>query len=147
MPFEKKQIPFLALPFVVIFFSIIISSLMKFKPVLSPIERKLSRFTYEKLQLFDNQQLQATKLKSPVKMPDPSQKDILRVPISGAVLHNEIDAKRISLILISDGLKIAIIDGTVVNEGDVINDCRIVKIEKDKILLKDRAGEEWIKIE
>jgi type II secretory pathway component PulC len=147
MQFEKNQITFIALPFILIFFSIVISSLMKIKPVLSPTERELSRFSYEKLRLIDKQPLQVTKLNSPVKMPVHSQKDILRVPISGAALHNETEAKRISLILISDGLKMAIIDGTVVNEGDVINDCRIVKIEKDKILLKDQAGEEWIKIE
>lgn len=147
MQFEKNQITFIALPFILIFFSIVISSLMKIKPVLSPTERELSRFSYEKLRLIDKQPLQVMKLNSPIKMPDRSQKDILRVPISGATLHNEIEAKKISLILISDGLKMAIIDGTVVNEGDVINDCRIVKIEKDKILLKDQAGEEWIKIE
>ncbi len=147
MQFEKNQITFIALPFILIFFSIIISSLVKFKPVLSPTERALSRFSYEKVLLIDKQPLQVTKLNSPIKMPDHSQKDILRVPISGAALHNEIEAKKISLILISDGLKMAIIDGTVVNEGDVINDCRIVKIEKDKILLKDQAGEAWIKIE
>lgn len=147
MPFEKKQIPFIALPYIVIFFSMIISSLIKFKPVLSPAERELSRFSYEKLQLFDEKPLQATKLNSPIKMSIPSQKDILQVPISGAALHNEITAKRISFILISDNLKMAIIDGTVVNEGDVVNDCRIVKIEKDKILLRDQAGEEWINIE
>ena len=147
MQFEKNQITFIALPFILIFFSIIISSLVKFKPVLSPTERELSRFSYEKLQLIDKQPLQVMKLNSPIKMPDRSQKDILRVPISGTEIYNEIEAKKISLILISDGMKMAIIDGTVVNEGDVINDCRIVKIEKDKILLKDQAGEEWIKIE
>src|SRR3989338_1940694 len=147
MQFEKNQITFIALPFILIFFSIIISSFMNFMPVLSPTERELSRFSYEKLQLIDKQPLQTTKLNSPIKIPDRSQKDILQLPISGAAFHNEIEAKRISLILISDGLKIAIIDGTVVNEGDVINDYRIVKIEKDKILLKDQAGKEWIKIE
>ena len=147
MQFEKNQITFIALPFILIFFSIIISSFMNFMPVLSPTERELSRFSYEKLQLIDKQPLQTTKLNSPIKIPDRSQKDILQLPISGAAFHNEIEAKRISLILISDGLKMAIIDGTVVNEGDVINDYRIVKIEKDKILLKDQAGEEWIKIE
>jgi len=147
MQFEKNQITFIALPFILIFFSIIISSLVKFKPVLSPTERELSRFSYEKLQLIDKQSLQVMKLKSPVKMPVPSQKDILQVPISGTAIYNETEAKKVSLILIRDGLKMAIIDGTVVNEGDVINDCRIVKIEKDKILLKDQAGEKWIKIE
>lgn len=147
MQFEKKQITFIAIPFILIFFSIIISSLVKLKPVLSPTERALSRFSYEKVHLIDKQPLQVTKLDSPIKMPDHSQKDILRVPISGAALHNEIEAKRISLILISDGLKMAIIDGTVVNEGDVINNCKIVKIEKDKILLKAQGGEAWIKIE
>ena len=147
MQFEKNQITFIALPFILIFFSIIISSLVKFKPVLSPTERALSRFSYEKVQLIDKQPLQITKLNSPVKMPVPSQKDILQVPISGTAIYNETEAKKVSLILIRDGLKMAIIDGTVVNEGDVINDCRIVKIEKDKILLKDQAGEKWIKIE
>ena len=147
MQFEKNQITFIALPFILIFFSIIISSLVKFKPVLSPTELALSRFSYEKVQLIDKQPLQITKLNSPVKMPVPSQKDILQVPISGTAIYNETEAKKVSLILIRDGLKMAIIDGTVVNEGDVINDCRIVKIEKDKILLKDQAGEKWIKIE
>lgn len=147
MQFEKKQITFIALPFILIFFSIIISSLMRFKPVLSPTERELSRFSYEKVQLIDKQPLHVTKLNSTVKMPDRSQKDILRIPIPGTEIHNEIETKRISLILIRDGLKIAIISGTVVNEDDVINNCRVVRIEKDKILLKDQAGEEWIKIE
>ena len=147
MQFEKNQITFIALPFILIFFSIIISSLVKFKPVLSPTERALSIFSYEKVQLIDKQPLQVTKLNSPIKMPVHSQKDILRIPISGTEIHNETEAKKISLILIRDGLKMAIIDGTVVNEGDVINNCRVVRIEKDKILLKDQAGEEWIKIE
>lgn len=147
MQFEKNQILFLALPFILIFFSVIISLLINYTPILSPTERELSRFSYEKLQLFEKKPLQGTKLNSPIKMPIPSQKDMLQVPISGAALHNEITAKRISFILISDSLKMAIIDGTVVNEGDVINNCRIVKIEKDKILLKDQTGEEWIIIE
>lgn len=147
MQFEKKQIRFIALPFILIFFSIIISSLVKFKPVLSPTERDLSRFSYEKVHLIDKQPLHVTKLNSPVKMPDQSQKDILRVPISGTGIHNETETKKISLILIRDGLKIAIINSTVVNEGDVINNCRVVRIEKDKILLKDQGGEAWIKIE
>lgn len=147
MQFEKNQITFIALPFILIFFSIIISSLVKFKPVLSPTERALSGFSYEKVHLIDKQPLQVTKLDSPVKMPVHSQKDILRTPISGTEIHNEIETKRISLILIRDGLKIAIISGTVVSEGDVINNCKVVRIEKDKILLKDQGGEAWIKIE
>jgi len=51
------------------------------------------------------------------------------------------------MILVNRNKKIAIIDGRLVKEGDVIDQNRIARIEKDKVLLKNNEGEKWLKLE
>jgi hypothetical protein len=42
---------------------------------------------------------------------------------------------------------LAIIDGKLVHEGDVIDNRKIARIEKDKVLLKGKEGEKWLKMD
>lgn len=53
---------------------------------------------------------------------------------------------RLSLTVISDNRKMAIIDGMLIKEGDKIDDKIIVKIETDRVLLKDRSSK-WVYLE
>ena len=53
----------------------------------------------------------------------------------------------LSLIVINRGKKFAIISGAVVKEGDVLDQRRILRIERNQVLLKDKEGERWLKID
>lgn len=55
--------------------------------------------------------------------------------------------RKVSLILVRGGVKSAIINGIVVREGDKIDNAVVSKIEKSRVLVKDKTGEEWINME
>jgi hypothetical protein len=51
----------------------------------------------------------------------------------------------LTMTLIQDGKKMALIDGHIVMEGDAVNQQKIVKIERDRVLLKaGRTPDKWI---
>lgn len=53
---------------------------------------------------------------------------------------------RLSLVVISDNSKMAIINGQVVREGDRINGIKVKKIEPARVLIKDKESE-WLYLE
>lgn len=57
------------------------------------------------------------------------------------------DDNKISLILIDEALRMAIIDGAVVREGDCLQKSSVARIEKDKVLLKNARGEQWLRMD
>ncbi|MBI5663810.1 MAG: hypothetical protein HZC49_01785 [Nitrospirae bacterium] len=63
-----------------------------------------------------------------------------------AVLHEDNNDRTLSLIVISGEGRTAIIDGMPVKEGDKIADMKIVKIEHDRVLLKDKTLK-WMYLE
>jgi hypothetical protein len=56
------------------------------------------------------------------------------------------EEQNVSFILIKGGKKIAIINNVVVREGDSINLGKVAKIEKGGVLIKNKEGEQWLKI-
>lgn len=52
----------------------------------------------------------------------------------------------LSLILFEDGRRMAIIDGKVVREGERFNKATVARIEKERILLREGKGEQWLKL-
>ena len=54
--------------------------------------------------------------------------------------------RKLSFIMINPSRKMAIIDGRLVNEGSVIGQQRVKKIEESKVLLTNGKGEDiWLK--
>lgn len=145
---DNKQIIVLVLPVVATFFCIIALSHIKFKPSLSPAEQGLSGFSYQKAQIIRRQPLAVPAIESPIRVEAVSPKvGYPQVPLEKvAPIEPEVEIK-VSLILINGGGKMAIINGMVVKEGDVFNQNRVAKIEKNKVLIKDKKGERWIRIE
>lgn len=47
----------------------------------------------------------------------------------------------VTSILYGNGRRLAILDGSIMGEGDWVGDRRIVRIERDAVVLRDRAGE------
>ncbi len=145
---DNKQIIVLISPVVVTLFCIIALSHIKFKPSLSPAEQGLTGFSYQKAQINRRQPLAVPAIDSPIRVEAVSPKvGYPQVPLEKVVpIEPEVEMK-VSFILINGGRKMAIINGMVVNEGDVFNQNRVAKIEKNRVLIKDKKGERWIRID
>lgn len=147
---DNKQIILIISPVVVTFFCIIALSYIKFKPSLPPAEQGLLDFSYQKQKatIIRRQPITVLALDSPIRVEAVSPKVAYpQVPLEKvAPIEPEVEIK-VSFILIDGGRKMAIINGMVVKEGDVFNHNRVAKIEKNRVLIKDKKGERWIRIE
>jgi hypothetical protein len=118
-------------------------SQVSFDLSLSPAEKGILLFRYEKLKIKERQSAVVTGLKSPMESGTSDRKSYPSVKLSDIAPP---DRQRVSLVLIRGERKIAIIDSLVVREGDSINDGRIARIEKGGVLVKNKEGERWLKI-
>lgn len=145
---DNKQIIVLISPVVVALFCIIALSYIKLKPSLSPAEQGLSGFSYQNAQIIQRQPFTVPVLDSPIRVEAVSPKvGYPQVPLEKAApLEPEVEIK-VSFILIDGGRKMAIINGMVVKEGDMVSQNRVAKIEKNRVLIKDKEGEKWIGID
>jgi len=147
MPFNRKQAMFMLLPFIAIVFSALALFHVRFKDTLSPVEQALLRFSYKKNSVIQKQPLTVTRMESPIELPVAAQQDFPKTPLSEVFPQEIKKEKKVLLILISNNRKMAIINDIVVKEGDIIDHGRVKKIEKNRVLIKDKEGEEWIKIQ
>ena len=139
----RKQAVIVSLPFIAMLVGAGILLTIKFGQPLS--EKGMSGFP-EGLSVIQKQQFIASGIKNPIKIP--KKKDFPRVPLSEIAPPLPVRVeKKVSLILLRGGVKTAIINGILVKEGDKFDNAAVVKIEKDRVLIKDRTGEEWIKME
>lgn len=145
---DNKQIIMLISPVAATLFCIIALSHIKFKPFLSPAEHGLTGFSYQKAQIIRRQPLAVHAIDSPIRVEAVSPKIAYpQVPLEKmAPVEPEVEIK-VSFILIDGNRKMAIINGMVVKEGDIFNQNRVAKIEKNRVLIKDKKGERWIRIE
>ncbi|MCL4455999.1 MAG: hypothetical protein M1147_02645 [Nitrospirae bacterium] len=145
---DKKLAIISAAPLIAIVLGVVISSSAKFKPFLSPVEKQILAFSHQKTKIVHRQPVLVPSLANPISHEVPKVA-FPKVPLDKIALPPEAKAeeKKVSLILINGGRKIAIINGIIVNEGDSIDSMRVEKIEKGRVLLKDRMWAKWIKIE
>lgn len=145
---NKKIIIFLALIPVVAVAIILISSKAKFAPSFSPAEQKIFNFTYGRIpDISERQPLSVSSVRNPVDMRRSGEEGFPKTALAEMVPPPETAEKRVSFILVDQKKKLAIIDGKFVHEGDVIDKHRIARIEKDKVLLKGKEGEKWLKLD
>jgi hypothetical protein len=110
---------------------------------LSPAEKGILLFKYEKLNIKERQAPVVSGLKNPMESGTTEKKSYPSVKLSDIA---PVDQQRVSLVLIRGEKRIAIIDNLVVREGDTINEGRIARIEKGGVLVKNKEGERWLKI-
>lgn len=136
---EKKLIILSVLPFLLIIVFIIGASIIDLSPALTEEEQEALDFTYKGGRTAGKEALVVKNhLKSPVEIPK-----TLSPPLPPADTE---PGRGISLIMIRGEEKIAIIDGKVAREGDTIDRMKILKIEKDKILIKSKEIK-WLSME
>jgi hypothetical protein len=144
---RKIIIFFISIPLAAILIIFLVSK-VTFDLSLSPLEKKLFYFNYESTpKIIERIPAPVKSIKSPIvisKLPERGFPDAPLIsvtpPLSGA-------DRKVSLIFVNRDRKMAIIDGNLLHEGDVFDHHRIARIEKDKVLLKNKEGEKWLKLE
>jgi hypothetical protein len=135
-----------------------LSYVIDVKPSLSSQEKRFARFSYEKVKIAERKPVELANTRSPLEAMEGREKDFpseVLADIAPAAGHEKNKgmekeknvAQKLSLILIKDHTKLAIVNGTVVREGDMTKSGKIQKITKDGIILKNSEGEKWLKIE
>ena len=148
---DQKIILFIVSIPVAAMLTVFMISKVTFDLSLSPMERKLFNFNYENIpKIAERSMTQAGLIKSPIILSKSSAKGFPDTPLSVLSPPSSPASpaeKRISTILINKNKKMAIIDGKFLSEGDVIGKHKITRIEKNRVLLKNKEGEKWLKLE
>jgi len=135
----------IALPFLFIMTSLLLPKLINFQPALTPNEMRLLKFVPEKIDIYERQPLTLSgDLKSPVEIVKAPAKGFPSIPLSAVAPQTPAEAKphlepalKVSMIVLSEGRRMAIVNGLVIKEGDSVAGMRVTKIEKNRILLKE----------
>jgi hypothetical protein len=125
---------------------------VRFTPWLLPREEQLIRFSYERARLITREAVSVSGLKSPIDIPEIVKRDFPSVDLRAMAPRDGTPPEprkefRLSLVLIKDQVRMAVIEGLVVKEGDVTKIGRVKKIEKGGVLIAGEEGERWLKID
>jgi len=144
----KDIIRLIAVTVVAVIVVIFGMSLLKMNPSLLPHERQLVQFNYEKVGIVERDPAIVSGIRSPFSGAQDTQRGFPPVDLSELAPPGgeKGESQRITMVLIKDRTKIAVIDGVVVKEGDTFKSGMIKKIDKNGILLRDNEGERWITI-
>lgn len=133
------------------------SYLIDVKPSMTNQERKFAHFRHEEIKIIERKPVMMSGLRNPVKFDGLPERDyppqlLAEIAPAGDGSKDgdkgkEKRMQRVSLVVIKDRTKFAIVDGVVVKEGDITKNGRIKMIKKDGILVKDNEGDKWLRIE
>ncbi len=142
---NKKIIIFLvSIPAAALIIVFMISK-VKLAPSFSSVEQKIVSFTYKNTpSIAGRKQLFISPLNNPIEVSKVSEQGFPKASLEEMVPPPAAAGRRVSFILVNQSRKLAIIDGKLVHEGDKVFNHTIARIEKDKILLKNREGEKWL---
>jgi hypothetical protein len=142
----------------IIIFVFGLSYIIDIKPSLSLQEKRFARFSYEKIKIVERKPVALVNIKSPLEDTEGREREfpsealaniapVIRDEKNKGVEKEKNTTQKLSLILIKDHARLAIVNGIVVREGDMTKSGKVQKITKDGIILKDSEGEKWLKIE
>jgi hypothetical protein len=159
---DKRTGVLLAVPFVIIAAVLLFLPAKKFAPTLSGAEKDFAAFSTGTVPaIIKRYPVTAVALESPLKIPSvlvqkkefPGQPLSQVAPPPGQTLPQAVLTPVtpityvVTLILANNDKKMAIINGIVVKEGGIINDSTVEKIEKNRVLLKNKKESRWLKVE
>lgn len=138
------------LPLFLIAAGLLAAKMVNFKLVLKPSEARVAGFSYEAPVLPETKSIEVSSLNSLIEIMKPQKKDFPPEPLSKIVPQGpEQAASRVSMIVLSEGRRMAVVNGIVLREGDLINKMTLSKIEKHRVLLSDPATKinTWVNLE
>lgn len=137
------------IPFALMFIIWMASSTIHFKPGLSKREKEILGYTYEKPIIAERSHLTVAGLTSPVRPETDSRQQASSAqfpvePLPRIAAPAPKERPVLSLVVVNEGRKTAIIDGRILHEGEKINGWTVARISTDRVLLTGEKGEEWI---
>jgi hypothetical protein len=149
---NKTTLTILAVPALVAVILVLLAQ-VKFGTALTAQEQALLNFHGGELPMVFHRERPAVGLiSSPIPLALASGKDYPRellsdlAPADGAAATAD-RPFNVSLIVVAPGRRFAIINGTVAREGDSVDLQRVVRIERNRVLLKSKEGERWLRLE
>jgi hypothetical protein len=85
-------------------------------------------------------------LKSPIELAGLSQRGYPGAPLSSVAPRKAMPDPLVSLVVLREQVKMAIVGGVVVKEGDNTRIGQVKKITNDGVLITGKEGEKWLKI-
>jgi hypothetical protein len=142
--FYKKLLTLLGFSFagfVLLFVSVTFVSFSPAPLVRNPIEAP----SEEQLTLSKRETIISTGLKNPLTPAGTVLKGFPIVPLEVIAGVNPQKETLLTMTLIHEGKKLALIDGLIMKEGDTINQQKVIKIERDRVLLRNgKSSEKWV---
>jgi len=139
---NKTKILIVLPPLLITVLIVIATKFISFKEELTETERSILEFTPSSIEIINIKRGKTIHTDKELKgLLDFSSSSIAqRYPSTEGNLSSTRDynEKKLSLIVITEGSKMAIINGIVAKEGDSINGVKIAKIEADRVLLKNK---------
>lgn len=140
---DHKTKILIAFPVVLAIILVFAAHYVPFTKDLSEAEQQILEFVPSDLKIRAAQIVHAgIGLKSPIlfKSPETARKPVPKRDLAPQIDYN---VKNVSLIVITGGKKMAIIEGKVLSEGDSIDGLKIARIEPERVLTKDKT-ERWL---
>lgn len=125
--------------FAIILFGV--TSFIEFREPLSPVEQQVLNFEYRQLKIEEIPAAVPADILKGLFDPPPIEQ-VYEKPERSDMTVTTVDLE-VSLIIVSGDSRMAMIDGRLVKEGDIIDDTRVVKIESNRVLLNNK-GNKWI---
>ena len=145
MTFRDNTKPKIVFPVILIIILVLIANSIHFKGKFSEIEMQTLKFTPSDIMLKQRERAQVSEdLKSPIDFTHAGSQGLFPT-VALDTLAPQAEGG-LSLVVISGKSRMAIIKGIVVKEGDSIGGVKIVRIETDRVLLKDKTTQ-WLYME
>lgn len=125
-------------------------------PRLSPQEQQLAQYQYQEVEVEERKPLTFSGLRNPMTGGDPAVVNgkgyppealTQLAPAGGPPQDPGAGAQGVSMVVIKDRSRMAIVGGEVVKEGDRTRHGKVMRITKSGVLMKSEEGERWLYIE
>ena len=148
MKLDRIMIGLGAAAFAAIIIALIIPSQVKFEFNPAPIELEINSALPEELNIKEREIFYTKNMVSPMLINKTVKKGFPNTPLEtiAPAAEPQEPTLNISMILINNLRKMAIINGIVLSEGDMIGNDRVLKIEKDRVSIRSSKGERWVKL-
>ena len=144
---DKKILAiFVSVPVIVLLIVYMISRIT-FGLSLMPNEEKILSANVDNIpQITERKQNAVASLKNPLQGYTGSKMAYPAESLAELMPPFEAESK-VTFIMVTPRKKMAIIDGRMVREGDLMENHRVIKIYKDRVLLTGKGGEKWLRLD
>lgn len=120
---------------------------VSFKPSLLPQEQALVNLSFERVNVRQREPDTVSGREAPFGGLSEQKREFPAVPLPQLLGQASPAKNSVSLILIKDGQKMAIVNNQVVREGDVAGKGRVLKIESGKVLVREDGIDRWLPLD